>query len=322
MSAPLLDVRDLNVRFGPVHAVRNVSFSVDAGETVGVVGESGSGKSTTMLAVLGLHPKTQADVTAECLRLGDLDLLTTSERAMRDIRGRKVGLIFQDPLASLNPLYAAGYQIGEVLRRHRGMDKQASAAEAIRLLDHVGVPDPARRAKQYPHQFSGGMRQRIMIAMALAGRPELLIADEPTTALDVTIQAEIVRLIRSLQAETKMGLVWITHDLALMARVADRVIVMYAGAIVEEAPAAVLYRHPRHPYTIGLLGSIARLDQPRGQRARAIPGSPPAMDKPLIGCAFAERCPVRFEKCAEAPPLLPTPEGAKAACWHLSGGAL
>jgi oligopeptide/dipeptide ABC transporter ATP-binding protein len=321
MTLPLLDVRGLDVRFGPVHVVRNVSFQVASGETVGVVGESGSGKSTTMLAVLGLHSKTQANVTAERLTLGSDDLLATSERAMRDIRGRKAGLIFQDPLASLNPLYTAGYQIGEVLRRHRGLDKAAAAAEAVQLLEHVGVPDPSRRARQYPHQFSGGMRQRIMIAMALAGRPELLIADEPTTALDVTVQAEIVRLIRSLQAETKMGLVWITHDLALMARVADRVIVMYAGSIVEQAPAAALYGRPQHPYTIGLLGSIARLDQPRGQRARAIPGAPPALDKPLTGCAFAARCPRGFEKCVESPPLFATGEGAAAACWHLEGGS-
>jgi oligopeptide/dipeptide ABC transporter ATP-binding protein len=319
MTRPLLDVRNLNVRFGPVHAVRDVSFAVAAGETVGVVGESGSGKSTTMLAVLGLHPKKQADVTAERLMLDDDDLLKTSERAMRDIRGRKAALIFQDPLAALNPLYTAGYQIGEVLRRHRGMDKPSARSEAVHLLEHVGVPDPARRARQFPHQFSGGMRQRVMIAMALAGKPELLIADEPTTALDVTVQAEIVRLIRNLQTETKMGLVWITHDLALMARVADRVIVMYAGAIVETAPADMLYARPRHPYTAGLLGSIARLDQPRGQRAHAIPGAPPALDKPVTGCAFAARCPVRFDKCTQSPPLFPSGDGSAAACWHLAG---
>lgn len=319
MNSDLLDVRRLNVRFGPVHAVRDVSFSVRRGETVGVVGESGSGKSTTMLAVVGLHPKRQTNIAADRLVLGDDDLVQISERAMRDIRGRKAAVIFQDPLAALNPLYTAGYQIAEVLIRHRGMDKAAANAEARQLLDRVGVPDAATRAKQYPHQFSGGMRQRVMIAMALAGRPELLIADEPTTALDVTVQAELVRLIRELQVETNMGLIWITHDLSLMARIADRVLVMYAGSIVEEAPADVLYARPRHPYTAGLLGSISRLDQPRGQRARAIPGMPPALDKPISGCAFAPRCPIRFEKCSEAPPFFRTGEKSAAACWHLTG---
>jgi oligopeptide/dipeptide ABC transporter ATP-binding protein len=317
MNTPLLEVRKLNVKFGSLHAVRDVSLTVTAGETVGVVGESGSGKSTTMLAVMGLHPK--RSVTAEQMSLDGIDLLGSSERTMRGIRGRKAALIFQDPLSALNPLYSAGYQIGEVLRRHRGMDKAAARNEAIHLLEHVGVPDPGRRSKQLPHQFSGGMRQRVMIAMALAGKPELLIADEPTTALDVTVQAEIVRLIRNLQSETGMGLVWITHDLALMARVADRVLVMYAGAIVESAPATVLYSKPRHPYTAGLLASIARLDQPRGHRARAIPGSPPKPDSPVAGCAFAPRCPVRFEKCAVQPPLFETNDGAAVACWHIAG---
>jgi oligopeptide/dipeptide ABC transporter ATP-binding protein len=319
MSQTLLDVQDLDVRFGPVHAVRGVSFSVAPGETLGVVGESGSGKSTSMLAVLGLHPKRQAEVTASRLAFDGEDLLSKSDRAMRDLRGRRVGLIFQDPLAALNPLMTVGRQIGEVLVRHRGLDKQAARAEAIKLLERTGVPDPVRRAGQFPHQFSGGMRQRVMISIALAGSPQLLIADEPTTALDVTVQAEIVRLIRDIQQANGMGLIWITHDLALMARVADRVMVLYAGAVVEEAPVDQLYSTPRHPYTAGLLGSIARLDQPRGNRARAIAGTPPSMGQPISGCAFAPRCPVRFEKCSVAPPLVSLGGGARAACWRLSG---
>ncbi|MCV3768873.1 ABC transporter ATP-binding protein [Rhizobium sp. TRM95796] len=319
MSQALLDVKNLNVRFGPVHAVRDVSFQVAAGETLGVVGESGSGKSTTMLAMLGLHPKRQADVTASQLDFDGEDLLSKPGVAMRDLRGRRVGLIFQDPLAALNPLMTVGKQIAEVLIRHRGFDKKTALAEAVNLLERTGVPDPNRRAGQFPHQFSGGMRQRVMIAIALAGRPDLLIADEPTTALDVTVQAEIVRLIRDIQQASGMGLVWITHDLALMARVADRVMVMYAGAVVEEAPVDRLYAAPRHPYTAGLLGSIARLDQPRGKRASAIAGAPPSMSQPVVGCAFAPRCPLRFDKCSVAPPLMALGEGASAACWRVSG---
>jgi oligopeptide/dipeptide ABC transporter ATP-binding protein len=319
MSQPLLDVRDLDVRFGPVHAVRGVSFHVAPGETLGVVGESGSGKSTTMLAVLGLHPKRQAAVTATRLAFDGDDLLAKSDAAMRDLRGRRVGLIFQDPLAALNPLMTVGKQIAEVLVRHRGFDKRAALDEAVKLLERTGVPDPMRRASQFPHQFSGGMRQRVMIAIALAGRPDLLIADEPTTALDVTVQAEIVRLIRDIQKASGMGLVWITHDLALMARVSDRVMVMYAGAVVEEAPVDRLYAAPRHPYTAGLLGSIARLDQARGMRARAIAGAPPSLNQPIEGCAFAPRCPLRFDKCNVAPPLMSLGDGVRAACWRLLG---
>ncbi|MBB3320384.1 MULTISPECIES: ABC transporter ATP-binding protein [unclassified Rhizobium] len=319
MSHLLLDVQDLDVRFGPVHAARGVSFHVAPGETLGVVGESGSGKSTTMLAVLGLNPKRQAQVSATRLAFDGEDLLAKSDQQMRDLRGRRVGLIFQDPLAALNPLMTVGRQIAEVLVRHRGLDKKAALEEAAKLLERTGVPDPRRRSGQFPHQFSGGMRQRVMIAIALAGRPDLLIADEPTTALDVTVQAEIVRLIRDIQQASGMGLVWITHDLALMARVADRVMVMYAGAVVEEAPVDRLYAAPRHPYTAGLLSSIARLDQPRGHRARAISGTPPTLTKPIEGCAFAPRCPLRFDKCTVAPPLLDLGDGVRAACWRLEG---
>ena len=317
----LLDVRDLHVRFGAAHAVRGVSFSLEAGDSLGVVGESGSGKSATMLAVMGLHDHRAARVTAAAVSLAGEDLREAGEARLRDLRGGTVAMVFQDPLAALNPLYTAGFQIGEVLRRHRGLSRRAAAAAAVAMLARVGVPDPGRRANQYPHQFSGGMRQRVMIAAALAGEPQLLIADEPTTALDVTVQAEIVELVRDQQARSRLGLIWVTHDLALLARVADRVLVMYAGQVVEAAPAAALYAEPRHPYTIGLLSSVARLDQPRGTRARAIPGGPPQLDRPVAGCAFAPRCARRFARCATAPPLLPTGPGAAAACWLVEGDA-
>lgn len=316
----LLEVRDLHVHFGATHAVRGVSFDVAAGDSLGVVGESGSGKSATMLAVMGLHDRRAAAVTAAAVSLAGEDLGAAPEARLRDLRGGTVAMVFQDPLTALNPLYTAGFQIGEVLRRHRGLSKRQAAAAAVAMLARVGVPDPGRRANQYPHQFSGGMRQRVMIAAALAGEPRLLIADEPTTALDVTVQAEIVELIRDVQARNDLGLVWVTHDLALLARVADRVLVMYAGQVVEAAPAATLYAAPRHPYTIGLLSSVARLDQPRGERARAIPGGPPRLDRPIAGCAFAPRCARRFARCAEAPPLMPTGPDAAAACWLVEAG--
>jgi len=318
VSAPLLEVEGLHVSFGPLHAVRGVSLSVAVGESLGVVGESGSGKSATMLAVMGLHEARSTRIEAARLALAGEDLRTASESRLRDLRGGTVGMVFQDPLTSLNPLYTAGFQIGEVLRRHRGLTKAEARAGAVELLARVGVPDPKRRADQYPHQFSGGMRQRVMIATVLAGEPRLLIADEPTTALDVTVQAEIVRLIRELQAASGLGLIWVTHDLALLARIADRILVMYAGQVVEEAPALQLYAEPRHPYTAGLLSTLARLDQPRGQRARAIPGLPPRADRPSAGCAFAPRCPLRFDRCAEAPPPLPTGPRAAAACWRVA----
>jgi len=316
VNAALLRVESLDVRFGALHAVRDVSFSVAAGESLGVVGESGSGKSATMLAVMGLHDRHAARVAARCLAIGGEDLAAAPERRLQALRGGTVGMVFQDPLAALNPVYTAGFQIAEVLRRHRGLTGMQAKMAAVDLLAQVGVPDPRRRARQYPHQFSGGMRQRVMIATVLAGRPRLLIADEPTTALDVTVQAEIVRLIRDIQASSGLGLVWVTHDLALLARIADRVMVMYAGQVVETAPAPQLYASPRHPYTAGLLSSVARLDQPRGRRARAIPGQPPRMDRPIAGCAFAPRCTLRFERCAEPPPLILTGSGAAAACWR------
>ncbi len=321
MSAPLLAMDNLQVRFGALHAVRGVSLAVHAGESLGIVGESGSGKSATVLSAMGLHDRRTARVEADRLSVRGMDILDAPERQLRDLRGGTVGMVFQDPLSALNPLFTAGFQIAEVLRRHRGQGRREAKAGAVALLARVGVPDPERRAGQYPHQFSGGMRQRVMIAAALAGEPKLLIADEPTTALDVTVQAEIVRLIQDIQARSRLGLVWVTHDLALLARVADRVLVMYAGRVVEHAPVEQLYAHPRHPYTVGLLSTVARLDQPRGQRARAIPGQPPRLDRPIVGCAFAPRCPLRFERCVDTPPLIATGPGAVAACWRVETAA-
>ena len=320
MTGILLDIADLAVRFGSVAAVDGVSFNVRRGEAVGIVGESGSGKSATMLAALRLHPPGAAHVTASRLELEGRDVLAMPERALRDLRGRFAAMIFQDPLTALNPLLTAVAQVAEVLVRHRGLGRRQARDEAIRLLEQVGIRDAAARASQYPHEFSGGMRQRVMIAAALAGDPSLLIADEPTTALDVTVQAELTRLIRGLQRERGMGLVWVTHDLALMAGVVDRVIVMYAGRIMETAPVERLYAAPRHPYTRALLDSLPRLDQARGSRGRTLAGQPPDLSAPSAGCVFAPRCPRRFARCGEAPPMLAAGD-TRAACWLLADAA-
>ncbi len=319
-SFPLLDVAGLGVRFGAVVAVRDVSLTVAAGEAVGIVGESGCGKSAALLALMGLHPRRGTLVTARHLRLGGTDVLGLSDRRLRDLRGRRVAMIFQDPLTALNPLLTVGTQITEVLARHRGLRPAAARAEAASLLARVEIRDAAARLAQYPHQFSGGMRQRVMIAMALAGDPQLLLADEPTTALDVTVQAELVRLIRRLRTERDMALVWVTHDLALMAGIVDRVVVMYAGQVVETAPVQALYARPRHPYTQALLDSLPRLDQPLGARGRPLAGQPPDPATPAPGCPFAPRCPRRFARCDVAPPLLPDGD-SRAACWLLDAGA-
>lgn len=316
MTSPLLEVKDLDVHFGALHAVRAVSFSVAPGETLGVVGESGSGKSTTMLAVLGLHPKRQGTVTASRLEFDGEDLLSKSDRAMRDLRGRRVGLIFQDPLAALNPLMTVGRQIGEVLVRHHGLDKHASRAEAVKLLERTGVPDPLRRAAQFPHQFSGGMRQRAMIAIALACSPKLLLADEPTTALDVTIQDQILKLLLDLRDRLSMSVVLVTHDLGVVAATCDRMAVMYAGRIVETGTVVDVFAQPRHPYTRGLLGSV-----PRGRAVRtmlrSIDGTPPSLTALPDGCAFHPRCSFATDQCRmQRPPLAPVAPGRQAACFH------
>ena len=319
MTEPLLEVLDLRTTFSlrgrRLDAVRGVSFEVAAGDTVGIVGESGSGKSVAMLSVMRLLAP-RSVVTADRLAFDGRDLLGLTDRAMRDVRGRDIAMVFQDPLSSLNPVLTVGWQIGEVLRRHRGMDRDGARREARDLLARVGVSEPEARLRQFPHQFSGGMRQRVMIAMALAGRPRLLIADEPTTALDVTVQAEIVSLMKSLQAADGMTLIWVTHDLGLLARVARRVIVMYAGRIVEDAPIQDLYESPAHPYTAGLLSSISRIDRPRAPLTRVIPGAPPdPMARPR-GCAFAPRCAFSDAGCTQdEPPLAPWGSGRRVACF-------
>jgi peptide/nickel transport system ATP-binding protein len=307
---PLLDVKDLSVTFArrgqrTVRAVDGVSFSVEAGQVVGLVGESGCGKSVTSLALMGLLPKKRGvSVGGSAIFADDTDLLKTDERSMRDIRGRDIAMIFQDPLSSLNPVVPIGVQVTEVLTRHRGMKGEAATREAADLLDKVGIPDPTRRLKEYPHQLSGGMRQRALIAMAVACKPRLLIADEPTTALDVTIQAQILELLRGLVRESGTALVMITHDLGVVAGMCDTVNVLYAGRVVESARRKPLFAEPRHPYTHGLLGSVPRLDSVRGERLHAIRGSVRDVLPWPDGCAFAPRCDRRVDACVGEPPAL------------------
>ena len=304
----LLSVRDLTVTFTrhgepPFRAVDGVSFDVRPGETVGLVGESGCGKSVTSLAIMGLLPRRGVKVEGEVLFQGT-DLLKESNDQMRDRRGRDLGMIFQDPLSSLNPVVPIGIQVTEVLERHRGMSRKAATPVARDMLDKVGIPDPERRLKDYPHQLSGGMRQRALIAMALACQPRVLIADEPTTALDVTIQAQILALLRDLVQDTGTALVMITHDLGVVAGLCDRVNVLYAGKIVERGDRHPLFAAPRHPYTAGLLSSIPRLDAPRGERLTPIPGSVSDNLPWDHACAFAPRCPNALEVCREVRPEL------------------
>jgi len=312
MTAKLLDIAGLSVRFGATAAVSEFFLSVARGEAVGIVGESGSGKSAAMLAVLGLHPPGTA-VSAERHLLGGTDVRRALPRQLRALRGSVAAMIFQDPLAALNPLLPVGVQIAEVLVRHKGLSKRDATLAARALLFRVGIHDAGARETKYPHEFSGGMRQRVMIAAALAGDPALLIADEPTTALDVTVQADIARLIVQLQRERQMGLIWVTHDLALMAGIVDRVVVMYAGRIMEVAPVAALYFAPRHPYTVALLASLPRLDR---KRASPLP-APQAQAAQAAGCPFAPRCGRRMAKCEDLPPLFEIGDSL-AACWALT----
>ncbi|MBW0104293.1 ABC transporter ATP-binding protein [Pseudonocardia sp. KRD291] len=309
-DGPLLDVRDLSVRFTrrgepDTVAVDGISFDIEPGEVVGLVGESGCGKSVTSLAIMGLLPGRGPKVGGE-VRFGGDDLLALSDSALRERRGRDLGMVFQDPLSSLNPVVPVGVQITEALTRHRGMDKKAARTEAITLLERVGIPDPARRVTSYPHQMSGGMRQRALIAIALACRPRLLIADEPTTALDVTIQAQILELLRELVAETGTALMMITHDLGVVAGLCDRVNVLYAGRIVERAERHRLFATPRHPYTHGLIGSIPRLDSDPELELPAIPGSVNDNLPWDTACAFAPRCPREIGRCTEVTPGVET----------------
>ncbi|WP_367140075.1 MULTISPECIES: ABC transporter ATP-binding protein [Streptomyces] len=322
---PLLSVEDLTVTFptgrGPVRAVDSLSFAVRRGRTLGIVGESGSGKSATSLAVMGLH--TGAEVGGS-VKLDGQELTGLSERELNRLRGRRMAMIFQDPLSALHPYYTVGEQIAEHHRVHFGSRRAASRRRAAELLGEVGIPEPARRAGAYPHQFSGGMRQRVMIAMALACEPELLIADEPTTALDVTVQAQILELIARLQEQRALAVVLITHDLGVVARVAHEVLVMYGGRAVEQAPVDALFAAPAHPYTRGLLDSLPRLDDGDDEPLRAIPGSPPSLLDPAPGCAFAPRCPraaaaapAERTHCEDTRPELRSAEGHLVAC-HLS----
>ncbi len=320
MSEPLLAVEDLRVEFsaarGTVYAVNGVTLHVDRGETLGLVGESGCGKSVTALAILGLLGA-NGRVSGGRALLEGRDLLALSDGELRSVRGREVAMIFQDPMSSLNPVLTIGRQVGEALEAHLGLEGAATTARTTELLDRVGIPNAKARLKDYPHQFSGGMRQRAMIAMALACEPRLLIADEPTTALDVTIQAQILDLLRDLTADRETALILITHDLGVVAGMCDRVHVMYAGTLVETGSAGQLFGRPRHPYTLGLLGSVPRLDIGRHQQLTPIEGQPRSMLSPPSECPFAPRCPRRIGMCVEDVPVLALLEpGQHAACFN------
>jgi oligopeptide/dipeptide ABC transporter ATP-binding protein len=318
---PLLEVKDLRVHFptedGIVKAVDGVSFTIMPGETLGIVGESGSGKSVTFLTVMRLINMRRATVSGEVLFRGQ-DLLKVPEDELKDIRGNKISMIFQDPMTSLHPFYRVGAQIAEAITTHRDIGKKEASAEAVEMLAKVGIPKPAERARQYPHEFSGGMRQRAMIAMALSLNPDLLIADEPTTALDVTVQAQILDLIDRLKKEFDAAVALITHDLGVVAEHCDNIQVMYAGKAAEYGKAEDIYYDSLHPYTWGLLQSIARIEDVQGERLHPIEGSPPSLIFVPPGCSFHPRCPYRFEPCdKEVPPLLPV-DGHHASACHLS----
>lgn len=316
----LLEVTDLQVEFntaeGVVRAVKGVDFTVERGRTLGIVGESGSGKSVTSLAVMGLHRG--ADVTGS-VKFDGTELLGAPDETVRRLRGRRMAMVFQDALTALHPYFTIGDQIAEAYREHNGGTRKAAWARAVEVLGDVGIPEPARRASEHPHQFSGGMRQRAMIALALSCEPDLIIADEPTTALDVTVQAQVLELLTKLQQDRGLGIVLITHDLGVIARVADEVLVMYGGAAAEQAPVDTLFATPRHPYTRGLLDSLPRVDAAEGESLRSIPGSPPSLLAPPAGCAFHPRCPVYAAKpselCTGERPLLRlVAEGHRTAC--------
>jgi oligopeptide transport system ATP-binding protein len=318
--AKLLEVKNLKTQFftqdGIVHAVNGISYTVDAGETVAIVGESGSGKSVGVMSLIRLIPQPPGKIVDGQVLFDGQDLIKLSEDQLREIRGNRIAMIFQDPMTSLNPVLTVGRQITESLELHLNMSKEQSRKRAIELLQLVGIPGAAARIDDYPHQFSGGMRQRVMIAMGLSCDPQLLIADEPTTALDVTIQAQIVDLVNRLKKELGMAIIWITHDLGVVAGMAERVLVMYSGFIVEEAPVGEIYAHPRHPYTLGLLRSIPRLDLGRQKRLVPIDGLPPDLLEAPIHCPFAPRCQFAMEKCWQQNPQLETVgPNHRSACW-------
>jgi peptide/nickel transport system ATP-binding protein len=319
VTEPLLEIEDLSVRFdtddGTVHAVDRMSLTLEPGQVLGVVGESGCGKSVTALSILGLLPAT-ATVTGS-VRFEGVDLLQAPRSQLRGIRGRKISFVFQEPMTSLNPVFRVGRQVEEVLREHLDLSRRAARDRAVELLDLVRIPDPRRRVDEYPHQLSGGMRQRVMIAMALACDPKILIADEPTTALDVTIQAGILDLLRELRARLGTAIVLITHNLGVVADLADRVVVMYAGRKAEEAPVEELFAHPQHPYTIGLLGAIPRAGAAHNGRLQEIPGRVPALAELPPHCAFAERCSRADElSWSEVPRLQEVRPDHAVACFH------
>ncbi len=318
--AAILEVRNLQTVFktraATIHAVNNVSFSLRPGELLGVVGESGSGKSVTMMSLMRLLPSPPARIVQGSAMLGDRDLLKMDEDDLRKVRGAEIGFIFQDPMTSLNPVFTVGFQLMEPLREHLGLSKKEARARAAELLALVGIPSPDARLDDYPHQFSGGMRQRVMIAIALACDPKVLIADEPTTALDVTIQAQILDLVRKLRQELGMAIIWITHDLGVVAGIADRVAVMYGGQIVERAPVGPLYAAPAHPYTAALLKTLPNLTGEREEKLKTIPGQPPLLAAFPVSCPFAPRCQHAFERChKENPLLIEIAPGHEAACW-------
>ncbi len=318
--ADLLDVRNLETQFrtreGTVHAVNGVSFTLKEGETLGIVGESGCGKSVTVMSVMRLIPTPPGRVVAGEAFYQGKDLLTMTDNEIRHIRGSQISMIFQDPMTSFNPVLTIGRQLSEPLEAHESMSQHQARERAAEMLSVVGIPNAADRLNDYPHQFSGGMRQRAMIAMALCCKPNILIADEPTTALDVTIQAQITDLVRHLRDEFDMAMIWITHDLGIIAGLADRVDVMYAGFIIETAPVKELYARPQHPYTLGLLGSIPRMDQHARRRLVSIDGLPPVLYQKPAACPFAPRCSYAVDRCwLENPPLVRVERDHHTACW-------
>jgi oligopeptide transport system ATP-binding protein len=324
--ATLLEVRNLKTQFftqdGVVHAVNGISYNLKEGETLGIVGESGCGKSVSALSLMRLIPSPPGKIVGGEVLFEGRDLLKVDDEEIRSVRGNKIAMIFQDPMTSLNPVLTIGRQVSEALELHLGMDKRQSRERSIELLEMVGIPEAEERIDDYPHQFSGGMRQRVMIAMGLSCHPQLLIADEPTTALDVTIQAQIIDLVKHLRDEFGMAVIWITHDLGIVAGLVDRVIVMYAGFIIEHAPVKELYANPRHPYTLGLLGSIPRLDEERQEKLISIEGLPPDLIDLPPGCPFQPRCTYVIDRCAaEQPPLEQIAPGHSVACWVDVSGA-
>jgi len=320
MEMALLEVKDLKTRFftedGVVHAVNGISYDLEEGDALGIVGESGCGKSVSVLSIMRLIPEPPGKIVGGEVLFEGRDIMEMDPEEVRKVRGNRIAMVFQDPMTSLNPVLTIGRQIDEALELHMGMDKHQARQRTVELLEMVGIPQAAGRADDYPHQFSGGMRQRVMIAMALSCNPRILIADEPTTALDVTIQAQIVDLVKRLRDDIGMTTVWITHDLGVVAGLAERLIVMYAGYIVERASVKDVYGDPRHPYTIGLLGSLPRLDETRKRRLYSMRGLPPDLIDLQPGCPFAPRCDYVIDRCWEETPLLePVAIGHEIACW-------